>query len=82
MDYDLQYGADCEFGLVGCTNSDWSGSVTNRKSTLGCCFSLGTAMVAWRSRKQTRMVFNTTQGQHVRDEMEKGAMEVPVHCHR
>ena len=35
-------------------------------------------MIAWHSRKQTRIVFNTTQGEHVRDEMEKGAMEVPV----
>ena len=29
--------------------------------------------------KTTRMVFNTTQGEHVLDEMEKGAVEVLVH---
>ena len=78
MDYGLLYGADCGFGLVGYTDSDWAGSVTNRKSTSGCCFSLGTAVIAWRSRKQTRMVFNTTQGEHVCDRVEKGAVEVPV----
>ena len=39
-------------------------------------------MIAWRSRKQTRMVFLTTQGEHVRDWMEKGAVEVLVHCLR
>ena len=77
-DYGLLYGADYGFGLVGYTDSDWAGSVTNRKSTSGCCFSLGTTVIAWRSRKQTRMVFNTTQGEHVRDEMEKGVVEVPV----
>ena len=78
MDYGLQYGADYEFGLVGYTDSDWAGSVTNRKSTSGCCFSLGTTVIAWRNRKQTRMVFLTTQGEYVRDRMEKGAVEVPV----
>ena len=46
MDYGLQYGANYEFGLVGYTDSDWAGSVTNRKSTSGCCFSLGIAVIA------------------------------------
>ena len=27
IDYDLRYVADCEFGLVGYTNSDWDDSV-------------------------------------------------------
>ena len=78
MDYGLLYGADYGFGLVGYTNSDWASSVTNRKSTSGCCFSLGTTVIAGRNRNQTRMVFLTTQGEHVRDQMEKGAVEVPV----
>ena len=51
MDYGLQYGAYCEFGLVGYTDSNWVGSVTNQKSTLGCCFSLGTVVIVWRSQK-------------------------------
>ena len=76
MEYGLQCGADCEFRLVGYTDSDWAGSVTNRKSTSGCCFNFGTAVIAWRSRKQTRMVFVTTQGEHVRDRMEKGVVEL------
>ena len=51
MDYGFLYGADCRIRLVGYTDSDWAGSVTNRKRTLGCCFSLGTIVIAWRSRK-------------------------------
>jgi hypothetical protein len=35
-------------------------------------------VIVWRSRKQMRMVFNTTQGEHVCDRVEKGAVEVPV----
>ena len=57
MDYGLQYGVDCEFGLVGYTDSDWDGSVTNRKSTSGCCLSLRTTVIAWRSRKQRGWCF-------------------------
>ena len=76
MDYGLLYGADCGFGLVGFTDSDWAGIVTNRKSTSGCCFSLGTTVIAWHSRKQTRMVFLTTQGEYVHDRMEKGVVEL------
>ena len=51
MDYGLLYGADWEFGLVGYTDSYWASSITNQKSTSGCCFSLGTAVIAWRSWK-------------------------------
>ena len=82
MDYGLLYGADCEFGLVGYTDSDWAGSVTNWKSTSGCCFSLGTTVIAWRNRQQTSVVFNTIDVEHVYDRVEKGAVEVPVHCLR
>jgi uncharacterized membrane protein YhfC len=66
--------------MVQTASSDWLATQIQigRKSTLGCCFSLGTAVIAWRSQKQTRMVFLTTQGEHVRDRMEKGAVEVPV----
>ena len=78
MDYGLLYSAKCGFGLVGYTDLDWVSSVTNQKSTSGCCFILWTTMIAWCSRKKTRMVFNTTQGEHVCDRVEKGAIEVPV----
>jgi hypothetical protein len=76
MDYGLLHGVDCGIRLVGYRDLDWSDNVTNRKSTLGCCFSLGTTVIAWHSRKQVRMVFLTTQGEHVHDWMEKGVVEV------
>ena len=82
MDYGLLYGADCRFRLVGYTDSDWADSVTNRKSTSGCCFSLGTTVIVWCSRKQTSVVFSTIEEEHVHDRVEKGAVEVLVHCHR
>ena len=46
IDYGLQYVAHYEFRLVGYIDSDWAGSVTDWKSTSGCCFSLGSAVIA------------------------------------
>ena len=65
IDYGLRYVADYEFGLVGYTDSDWAGSVTDRKSTSGCCFNLGSAVIAWRSRKQTSVALSTTKAKYI-----------------
>eukprot|EP00253_Pinus_taeda_P024245 PITA_24245 len=37
--------------LHGYTDVDWAGSVVDRKSISGCCFSLGSASISWMSRK-------------------------------
>ena len=76
FDYGLRYATDCEFGLVGYTNSDWADSFTNRKSTSGCYFSLGSTVIVWRSQKQTTVVLNTTKGEHICDRVEKGARKL------
>ena len=39
--------------LRGFTDSDWGGSVKDRKSTSRCCFSLGSATISWICRKQS-----------------------------
>ena len=65
LDYGLRYVADCEFRLVVYTGSDWAGSVTNRKSTSGCCFSLGETVIAWRSKKQMSVAFNTAEADYI-----------------
>jgi hypothetical protein len=44
--YGLQYlGAD-GVRLQGLSDSDWACSDTDRKSTFGCCFSLGSAVIS------------------------------------
>ena len=40
-----------DLDLHGYTDSNWAGSVTNRKNTSGCCFSLGSAMISLICRK-------------------------------
>lgn len=37
--------------LHGYTDADWEGNIVDRKSTAGCCFSLGSAMISWMCRK-------------------------------
>jgi hypothetical protein len=59
LDCGLSYDRDHDFTLSGYTDLDWAGSVSNRKSTLGCCFSLGSAMISWQSRKQSNIALST-----------------------
>ena len=65
FDYGLQYVVDCKFIMVGYTDSDWSSSVTDWKSTSGCCFSLGSMMISWRSRKQTSEALSTDEAEYI-----------------
>ena len=65
LDYCLRYVADCEFGLVGFTDSYFADSVTDQKSTSGCCFSLRSAVIVWRSSKQTSVALSTTKAAYI-----------------
>lgn len=47
------------------TDSDWADSVIDRKSTSGCCFNLGSAMISWLSRKQTNVALSTTEVEYI-----------------
>jgi hypothetical protein len=51
LDYGLCYIGNHDFRLYSYTDSDWTGSASDRKSTSGCCFSLGSTMTSWQSRK-------------------------------
>ena len=49
--YGLRYASNGGVLLLGYTNFDWSGSIVDWNSTSGYCFSLGSAMISWSSRK-------------------------------
>jgi hypothetical protein len=51
--------------LQGYTDSDWARSVVYRKSTSRCCFTLGSAMVSWCSRKQTYVALITIKEKYI-----------------
>ena len=46
-------------------DSDWVGNAIDRKSTLGCCFSIGSSVIYWFSKKQSYMALSTTEAEYV-----------------
>ena len=51
-DYGLLYSWSSNPKLSGFTDSDWAGSVDDKKSTSGYVFSLGSDSFTWTSKKQ------------------------------
>ena len=46
-------------------DSDWEGSAIDRKSTLGCCFSMGLSVIYWFNRKRSSMALSIAEGECV-----------------
>jgi hypothetical protein len=44
---------------------DWAGSAVDRKTTFRCCFTLGSSMVYWCSRKRTSVALSTTEAEYI-----------------
>ena len=65
VDYGLNYVQNDGVNLIGYTDSDWAGSAVDRKSTSGCCFSLGSAVVSWFSRKQKSVALSSTEAEYM-----------------
>ena len=65
LDCGLRYTTDNEFRLCVYTDSDWVGSVEDRNNTSGCCFSLGSGVISWISRKKTSVSLNTTKAEYI-----------------
>jgi hypothetical protein len=51
--YGIRYAFNIDMRLNGYADSDWAGSIVDRNSASGCCFSLGSAMVSLCRKKQT-----------------------------
>jgi hypothetical protein len=65
LDCGLNYDRNHNFTLSGYTDSDWAGSVADRKITFRCCFSLGSAMILWQSRKQSIISLSTAEVEYI-----------------
>ena len=65
IDYGLKYEVNQNINLEGYVDSNWVGSSIYRKSTLGCCFSMGSGVISWFSRKQLCMALSTTEALYV-----------------
>ena len=51
IDFGLYYVGDHDYKLYGYKDADWVGSASDRKSTSGGCYCLGSAIISWFSRK-------------------------------
>jgi hypothetical protein len=65
LDCGLSYDGDRDFTLSGYTDSNWVGSVSDRKSTSRSCFSVGSAMISWQSRKQSSIALSATEAEYI-----------------
>ena len=63
--YGLRYDSECDLKLQGFTDSDWAVCSTDRKSTSGCCFSLGSTVISWCSRKQDSVALSTAEAEYM-----------------
>jgi len=63
--FGIRYTRSREFKLVGYSNSDWGGSINDLKSTSGYCFSLGSGVFSWNSKKRETVAQSTTEAEFV-----------------
>ena len=65
VDYGLKYKTNQNINLEGYVDSYWVGSSIDRKSTLGCYFSMGSGVISWFSRKQSCVALSTAEAMYV-----------------
>jgi hypothetical protein len=65
MDFGLDYVRGDGVSLVGYIDLDWAGCAADRKSTSGCCFSLGLGLVSWFSRKQKLVALISVEAEYL-----------------
>ena len=63
-DYGLLYSQSSNPKLNGFIDSDWAGSIDNKKSTFGYVFSLGSGAVTWTSKKQQAISLSSTEAEY------------------
>ena len=65
IDYGLNYERRDGIELTGHIDYDWAGSVVDRKSTSGCCFTLGSTVVLWFSKKQKSVALSSVEVEYM-----------------
>ena len=65
IDFGLYYDNSHEYRLYGYTDAYWAGSISDRKSTSGGCYSMGSAMISWFSKKQSSVALSTVEAKYI-----------------
>ena len=63
--FGILYSSSESFMLTGYTDSDWDGSVDDRKSTSGYVFHMGSGAISWASKKQPVVALSTAEAEYV-----------------
>jgi hypothetical protein len=50
--------------LAGYTDADWAGNAADHRSTSGYAFSIGSAVIAWSSKKQPTVALSSTEAEY------------------
>ncbi|XP_022869102.1 uncharacterized protein LOC111388579 [Olea europaea var. sylvestris] len=61
----IKYVKENESKLIGYSDSDWGGSLDDRKSTSGYLFCLGTNVVSWSSKKQKIVALSSAEAENI-----------------
>jgi len=65
IDYGLKFCQVKNSILHGYSNSDWASYVDDMRSTLGYCFSFGSAIFSWSSKKQEVITQSTVEAEYI-----------------
>ena len=58
------YSAQSLLILFAFSDADWAEDPTDRRSTTGYCFLLGSSFISWRSKKQTHVARSSTEAEY------------------
>ena len=65
IDFGLYYDGNHDYRLYDYIDADWDGSVSDKRSTSGGCYSLGSAMISWFSGKQSSVALSTAEAEYI-----------------
>eukprot|EP00253_Pinus_taeda_P030339 PITA_30339 len=63
--FGILYNVSEHSDLVGYTDSDWAGSVDDRKRTPGYVFHMGSGAISWASKNQSIVALSTVEAEYV-----------------
>lgn len=64
LDHGLLISASSSLDLKAYSDTDWAGYLNTRRSTSGYCIFLGSNLVSWSAKKQTRISKSSTEAEY------------------